>query len=215
MPRSKRSKVVTLTKTTSKGKDAKTQLIESIRESVDQFKSIYVFTYENMRANLFKDVRIHFRESRLYMGKNSIIKLALGKDATDEYKDNLHMVSNKMEGDVGIFFTNRDKEEVVSYFESFHCPEFAKAGHLPTEDFILQPGELPFDVSMLNHLRLQGMIVEVEVGKIMLREPYKVCVTGVPLTPEQCRVLKFYDRKLVDFTIKLLCHWEDDDCEEL
>ena len=168
-----------------------------------------------MRANLFKDVRIHFRESRIYMGKNTITQLALGKDSTDEYKDNLSQVSGMMEGEVGIIFTNRDKAEVVDYFRQFHAPEFAKAGHIPDENITLPPGNLFMDVSMLNHLRLQGMIVEIEMGQIMLREPFKVAQVGVPLTPEQCRVLKFLDRKLVDFTIQLLCHWRDEIFEPL
>lgn len=213
--RSKRSKVVSLTKTSSKGKSAKTKLIESIRESVDQYNSIFVFTYENMRANLFKDVRIHFRESRIYMGKNSIAQLALGKESADEYKTNLNQISTHMEGNVGIMFTDRTKEEVVEYFNSFHAPEFAKAGHLPTESITIPTGNLFMDVSMLNHLRLQGMIVEIEMGQVMLREPFKAAVAGVPLTPEQCRVLKFIDTKLVDFTIKLICHWEDEEFEML
>lgn len=213
--RSKRSKVVSLTKTASKGKSDKTKLIENIRASVDEYKSIYVFTYQNMRANLFKDVRIHFRESRIYMGKNTITQLALGKDSSDEYKDNLSQVSGMMEGEVGIIFTNRDKAEVVDYFRQFHAPEFAKAGHVPDENITLPPGNLFMDVSMLNHLRLQGMIVEIEMGQIMLREPFKVAQVGVPLTPEQCRVLKFLDRKLVDFTIQLLCHWRDEIFEPL
>ena len=213
--RSKRSKVVSLTKTSAKGKDAKTKLIESIRESVDQYSNIYVFTYDNMRANLFKDVRIHFRESRIYMGKNSITQLALGRDSSDEYKNNLSLISKSMEGNVGIMFTDRSKEDVVGFFNSFHAPEFAKSGHIPTENITVPAGNLHMDVSMLNHLRLQGMIVEIEVGQVMLREPYKVAVAGQPLTPEQCRVLKFIDRPLVDFTITLLCHWKDEEFETL
>lgn len=89
-------------------------MIESLRESVDSFKHIYVLSFENMRASLFKDVRIHWRESRyvlrmvnianqsscsfdrIYLGKNSVAQIALGKSPEDEYRDNLRHISDVM-----------------------------------------------------------------------------------------------------------------------
>jgi len=47
-----------------KGKDAKIQLIDSIRACLDEYSSVYVIEYEGMRSNLFKDVRMNFRDSR-------------------------------------------------------------------------------------------------------------------------------------------------------
>lgn len=58
------SAAVTLTKTKSKGRDAKQTLIENIREAVDSYENLFVLHYENMRSSSFKDVRIQFRDSR-------------------------------------------------------------------------------------------------------------------------------------------------------
>jgi hypothetical protein len=68
---------------------------------------------------------------------------------------------------------------------------------------------------MLDELRKLGMIVEVENGKVVLREPMKVAEEGVPITPEQARILVKLDRKIINFTITLLCKWEDGEFEEL
>lgn len=64
MPRSKRNKVVSLTKTKGKGRDLKSKLIESLRENVDEYENIFVVSFENLRASRFKDIRMDWRESR-------------------------------------------------------------------------------------------------------------------------------------------------------
>jgi hypothetical protein len=67
---------------------------------------------------------------------------------------------------------------------------------------------------MLDELRKLGMVVEVDHGKTMLREPCAVATAGVPLTPEQARILVKLDRKTINFTINMLCKWEDGEYEE-
>ena len=56
--------VVSLTKTGAKGRTLKSKLIEVLRAAVDEYKSIYLFRFENMRASKFKDVRMDWRESK-------------------------------------------------------------------------------------------------------------------------------------------------------
>jgi mRNA turnover protein 4 len=112
---------VSLTKTRGKGRPQKTKLVEDLRAAVDEYQHIYVFSFENMRASIFKDIRLHFRESRyplmpisafrsrvhlsnslkvvdallyrIFMGKNKIAQVALGRSPEEEFKDNLRHVS--------------------------------------------------------------------------------------------------------------------------
>lgn len=42
----------------------KKKLVEVLREAIDEYKSIYLFSFENMRAAKFKDVRMDWRESK-------------------------------------------------------------------------------------------------------------------------------------------------------
>lgn len=55
---------MSLTKTNAKGRVLKTKLVEVLREAIDEYKSIYLFSFENMRASKFKDVRMDWRESK-------------------------------------------------------------------------------------------------------------------------------------------------------
>lgn len=77
---------------------------------MDEYSHIFVFSVENMRNNLLKDLRqqlgngrcvdlisaIHYYSCvihRIFLGKNKVLQLALGRNESDEYKDGLHFVS--------------------------------------------------------------------------------------------------------------------------
>jgi len=64
MPRSKRAKVVHLSKTEKKGKEHTIRLFGLIRASVDKYQHCIVFAVSNMRNTYLKDVRTTFGDSR-------------------------------------------------------------------------------------------------------------------------------------------------------
>lgn len=112
-------------------------------------------------------------------------------------------------GNVGLIFTNRPKEEVVDYFGNFAHPDFAKAGMIPEDDIVLKPGQLSFPGTMLDQLRKLGLIVELDDGKVMLRNKFVAAKKGEALTPEQAKVLVHLEKRIAEFTITLDSFWSD------
>lgn len=51
-----------LTKTAKKTREHKSKYIDAVRGAIDTTERVYLFSYENMRSNHFKDVRLHFRD---------------------------------------------------------------------------------------------------------------------------------------------------------
>lgn len=49
---------------------------------------------------------------RFCMGSNKVLRVALGHDASDEYRKNLSLLSENISGSVGLFFTSLPHEEV-------------------------------------------------------------------------------------------------------
>ena len=45
--------------------------------------------------------------------------VALGKETEDEYKKDLHKVTARLRGDVGILFTDKTADEVVQFFNDY------------------------------------------------------------------------------------------------
>lgn len=93
MPKSKRQKVVALTKTKKKGREAKEEMIEQLHACVGKYANIFVMSFENMRTGPLKKIQGQMRDSKFFIGKNKVMQVALGKNPEDECEDNTHVLS--------------------------------------------------------------------------------------------------------------------------
>jgi mRNA turnover protein 4 len=64
MPKSKRAKVVHLSKLDKKGKELSQKIYANVQEAASSFPYIFVLAVHNMRNNYLKDVRSEFSDSR-------------------------------------------------------------------------------------------------------------------------------------------------------
>ncbi|KAL9179176.1 hypothetical protein ACHAXT_008466 [Thalassiosira profunda] len=232
MPRSKRAQRVALTKTAKKTRDHKASYVETVREAIDASDRVYLFSYENMRSNHFKDVRLHFRggsnkdamsdgndgggsEGRIFLGKNKLLQIALGRTPEDEYADNLHRLSKVLSGSVGILCTTQPAKDVEKYFATLAVEDFARAGAVAPETVMLTKEQVEtHPVSMVEQFRKLGLPVEVKNGRVAFvggREEWEVCQEGKELSVEQCKILVHMGVKLATFKIGLVRRWEKDD----
>eukprot|EP00794_Sanderia_malayensis_P011913 gene11913-13147_t len=213
MPKSKRNKLVTLSKTKSKGMELKSELVENVKNCVDEYAYIYVFSVENMRNNKIKDVRNEWKTSRFFFGKNKVMAFALGKTKENEYKENLHRITEHLKGNVGLLFTNKSKDEVVKWFDDFKEIDYARSGNTATENITLPEGALDAEqyiFSMEPQMRQLGLPTKLKKGVIHLTEDYVVCKAGETLSPEQCRILKMFKKTMAEFHIRLMSMWSSD-----
>jgi len=213
MPRSKKEKKVSLTAVDKKDRDFKSKIVSDVRSSIDAHTSVFLFSYDNMRSNKFKDVRLAFRDSKIFMGKNKLLQLACGRTPEDEYSENLRSVSKHISGSVGLLMTSRDAGEVEEYFEEFEADDFARAGAEASATVTLSQADVEVHpVSMVEQFRKLGVPVEVKVGKVTLvgDGDFTVCKKGKELTAEQCKLLAHFGFKLSTFKVNLVCRWEQE-----
>lgn len=214
MPKSKRDRPVTLSKTKKKGKEHKEAIVNSIRDAVENYKSIYVFSFENMRNLKFKEFREQIKPSRFFLGSNKVMQVALGRSVSDEIQPGLHKVSKLLRGDTGLFLTNIPKEEVESLFNKYEDYDFARTGSMATEKVELPEGPLEqFTHEMEPYLRKQGMPVRLNKGVVELVSDFVVCEEGKPLSPESARILRLLGFKMATFKLHLICRWSAEDFE--
>jgi mRNA turnover protein 4 len=208
MPKSKRNKVVSLTKVKSKGAKAKDKLIEEVRGACDLYTNMFVLDVENMRNVSLKEMRSYWKGSRFFFGKNKVTQISLGRTPETAVKENLHLVSQQLTGTRGLLCTDTSPEEVLKYFNDFKAPHFARSGNIATREFKLSEGPLstlPF--SMDGPLRKLGLPVELKRGVIVLTQPVVVCNAGDTLTPEQCKILEIFDQTMTIFRVKVVAQW--------
>ena len=141
MPKSKRNKVVALTKVKSKGRAGKEDLVVKVRESLEEYKNAFVVSFENIRSGPFKVIAGQWREdSKFYLGKNKVMQVALGKKPEDEPADNTHLLSKYMRGQVCLLLSNKGKEAIEKRFGEIEASheDFATAGTKATYTVFLK-----------------------------------------------------------------------------
>ncbi|KAF2126341.1 mRNA turnover protein 4 [Dothidotthia symphoricarpi CBS 119687] len=220
MPKSKRAKVVHLTKTDKKGKELSLKLFANVQEAADNFEHIFVFSVENMRNSYLKQVRAEFADSRFFFGKTKVMAKALGQTPAEEHLTNLSKLTEHLTGNVGLFFTSRDPKEVIEYFAAYSETDFARAGVTATQTFTIpagvvhsRGGELPEDDDVpLPHsvettVRKWGMPTRLDKGKIVLDIPYTVCKEGEVMNSHQTALLKMFGVAMAEFKVDLTAYY--------
>ncbi|MBA0760291.1 hypothetical protein Gotri_023045, partial [Gossypium trilobum] len=204
-----------LSKTKKKGKEHKESIVNAIREAAEDYNSIYVFSFENMRNLKFKEFREKLKPtSRFFLGSNKVMQVALGRSVSDEIRPGLYKVSKLLRGDAGLFLTNMPRDEVESCFNKFEENDFARTGTIATGKVELLEGPLDqFTHEMEPFLRKQGMPVRLNKGVVELVSDFVVCEEGKPLSPESARILRLLGIKMATFRLNLICRWSPEDFE--
>lgn len=190
----------------------KQQIIEDVKRCVEKFNSVYVFSVENMRNELMKDLRLEWKPSRFFFGKNRVIALGFGRTAEEEVGVNLHKLAACLKGQCGLLFTDTPKDEVAKWFKEYTVDDYARSGYKAPMSISLPKGPLAqFAHSMEPFLRKLGMPTSLDRGVITLLKEYEVCKEGNVLTPEQAKILKLLDHKLAPFKLVLKAVWSKDE----
>eukprot|EP00758_Cryptobia_borreli_P014751 Tbor_TRINITY_DN5953_c1_g2::TRINITY_DN5953_c1_g2_i1::g.18505::m.18505/K14815/MRT4; mRNA turnover protein 4 len=211
MPKSRRAKVVPLTQTKAKNKEHKDELITKIRAASEEFSHIYTVSIQNVRTNILQQIREERREdSRLFLGNNKLMMIALGRDEETSIKPNTYKLSKFLTGLSGLFFTNLSKKEVKEYFFQIGEQVYARTGQIATTKLTLKPGPLiQFPHNMFEYLTKLGLPLKLDKGVIMLLQETTVCDVGDTLSAEAASILKLFGLMTVEFKLHLTAHWNN------
>uniref|UniRef100_A0A182WIT2 Ribosome assembly factor mrt4 n=1 Tax=Anopheles minimus TaxID=112268 RepID=A0A182WIT2_9DIPT len=222
MPKSKRDKKVSLTKTDRKGLSNKQQIIEDIQQCREQYDNIFLFSVQNMRNSKLKDVRTEWKNSRFFFGKNRVMQLGLKLISDDENNETttlekgMEKLRGQMIGQCGLLFTSESKKSVLDWFDSYQAEEFARSGFRAIKTIKLKPGPLEdFSHAIEPHLRSLGMPTKLDRGIVTLYKDFTVCEKGKLLTPEQARILKLLSKPMATFKVIINCCYTKKDGFEL
>jgi len=218
MPKSKRSKLVSLTKVAKKTKEQKGALMREVQENADKWSYCWLFEVGNMRNSHLKTVRKLWKDSaRLFFGRGAVMAKALGTTPEEEHKEGLHKLAQQIKGQVGLMFTNSPPSEVIAWFADFHPPDFARSGNVSPKTYTVPSGPIlqhhssppePFPHNEDPQLRKLGLHTRLVKGVPTLDVAHVVCKEGKVLTPEQAQLLKLMGIRLVEFKVGLRAYWE-------
>ncbi|EDR13703.1 uncharacterized protein LACBIDRAFT_308977 [Laccaria bicolor S238N-H82] len=218
MPKSKRSKVVSLTKVSKKTKEHKNAMINELQTNAEKWRYCWLFEVGAMRNSHLKTVRKLWKDSaRMFFGRGAVMAKALGTTLEEEHRVGLHKLAKQIKGQVGLFFTDTEPQEVIEWFADFQQPDFARAGNIASRTVILPLGPVmrhhsdppePFPHNEEPQLRKLGLTTSMNRGVPTLTAPHKLCTQGKVLTAEQAQLLKLIGEKMVVFRVGLIARWD-------
>ncbi|KAK2465264.1 hypothetical protein APHAL10511_002618 [Amanita phalloides] len=218
MPKSKRAKLVSLTKVSKKTREHKHALIEEVKINLDKWQYCWLFEVGNMRNTHLKTVRKLWKDSaRIFFGRGAVMAKALGTSPEEEYKQGIHKLAQNISGQVGLLFTDSNPQEVIDWFKDFKQSDFARSGNIATRTIVLPPGPImrrhsdppePFPHNEEPQLRKLGLSTYMQKGVPTLHGPHQICRKGKPLTSEQAQLLKLIGEKMVEFKVGLVMRYD-------
>ena len=183
---------------------------ENIREQLQQYDRIYVLKFSSEKTEPQTELRKRFRSSNLCLAKKTIVAHAIGNTPETEVRPGMSQLLQYAKGSTGIFMTNESDKDVREYLASVQEPDFANAGFIATEDFVVPEGPLPqFSFSQDGFLRELGLPVKLDNGVIVCIRNHEVCHAGQELTKNQAGVLKQFGVKMDTYRIEPIALWEN------
>lgn len=227
MPRSKRSKLVTLAQTDKKGKENKTRIFDEVRSALDEFQYVWVLQLDDVRTPVLQDIRSDWTGSKLILGKRRVLEKALGDTPHEEYKDNLHKLSRTCTGLPGLLFTSETPETVQAYFSAYSKQDYSRAKSKAPIDFTIPEGivysrggqvpieeDVPMSHSLEETMRNKLKVpTKIKAGKITISEPYLVCTKGDTLDVRQALILKQFGVAASEFKVKVVAYYNNETSE--
>ena len=145
---------------------------------------------------------------RIYLGRNGVMRKALGSTVEDEYRQGSHKIGTALTGDVGLLFTNSEPAVVIDWFKDFTRPDFARTGNVAPQAVVIPVGPIMMSDTVAPHsiepqLRKLGMATKLVKGVPTLDVEHTICKKGETLEPNQVNLLKLFGHCLA--TVSCLC----------
>eukprot|EP01094_Clydonella_sp_ATCC50884_P010162 TRINITY_DN1973_c0_g1_i1.p1 TRINITY_DN1973_c0_g1~~TRINITY_DN1973_c0_g1_i1.p1 ORF type:complete len:223 (+),score=54.67 TRINITY_DN1973_c0_g1_i1:113-781(+) len=214
MPKSKRAKIVSLTKTPKRRQERKGELVLEVQKAAREYKHIWVIHHHGVGNITMKEVRRRWGTSRFFLGKNKVMAVALGRDEESELLEGVSKLSERISGQCALLFTDQEPQEVEEFFSDYKEMEYCKAGEKAPQTIVLPAGIQPqFSHAIEPHLRKLGLHTKLKMGEVDLLKETTVCTEGETLSPEQCQILRLYEYKISEFFFTIDCHYNTETAE--
>lgn len=225
MPRSKRSKLITLAQTDKKGRENKERIFDEVRSGLDTYKYCWVLQLDDVRTPVLQEIRSAWTGSKLILGKKKVLQKLLGTTREEEYKEDLFKLTRLVSGMSGLLFTDEEPETVQKYFALYSKSDYTRANQVLPITFEIPLGivysrggqvdiedDVPMSHSMEETLRNKFNIpTKIKGGKIYLENPYKVVELGQKCNVTQLLILKTFGIAASEFKVKLSGYYNGDE----
>jgi len=76
--------------------DWKKKIVTELRVAGESYENVYVFRVIGMRGPGLRELRKSWRDSKLFLGKNTVMTIAIGKTKESELLPGMHKICERL-----------------------------------------------------------------------------------------------------------------------
>ncbi|MEA4956973.1 hypothetical protein SDC9_07518 [bioreactor metagenome] len=188
----------------------KKEEVKELKGLIDSHEVIGIVNLLNIPARQLQKMRQSLTgKAVIRMSKKNLIDLAF-KDCNDK-KQNLVDLSNHMDGQPAIVFTDMNPFKLFKILEDSKTSAPAKEGNIPDSDIIVPGGDTGFEPGpILGELQQVGIPAKIDKGKIVVSKDHVIVKAGEPVSKQVASMLTRLDIQPMEVGIDLRAAYEEE-----
>ncbi|KAI1980624.1 ribosomal protein P0 (A0) (L10E) [Ophidiomyces ophidiicola] len=167
---------------------SKTAYFEKLKDLLDEYKSIFIVTVDNVSSQQMHEIRLSLRgQAIVLMGKNTMVRRALKGFITDNPE--FERLLPHVKGNVGFIFTNDDLKEVRTKILANRIAAPARAGAVAPADVFVPAGNTGMEPGKTSFFQALGVPTKIARGTIEITSDLKLVEAGSKVGPSEATLL--------------------------
>nr|WP_302578785.1 50S ribosomal protein L10 [Methanobrevibacter arboriphilus] len=188
----------------------KKEEVKELKGLIDSYEVIGIVNLLNIPARQLQKMRQSLKgKAIIRMSKKNLIDLAF-KDCNDK-KENIIGLSNYMDGQPAIVFTDMNPFKLFKILEDSKTSAPAKEGNIPDSDIVVPEGDTGFEPGpLLGELQQVGIPAKIDKGKIVVSKDHVVVEAGEVVSKQVASMLTRLDIQPMEVGIDLQAAYEEE-----
>jgi large subunit ribosomal protein L10 len=188
----------------------KKEEVKELKSLIDSHEVVGIVNLLNIPARQLQKMRQSLSgKAIIRMSKKNLMYLAF-KDCNNE-KVNIVDLSNHMDGQPAIVFTDMNPFKLFKILENSKTSAPAKEGNVPDSDIVVPEGDTGFEPGpLLGELQQVGIPAKIDKGKIVVSKEHVVVKAGEPVSRKVASMLTRLDIHPMEVGIDLQAAYEDE-----
>lgn len=187
----------------------KKEEIKELKSLIGDHEVIGIVNLLNIPAKQLQKMRKSLKDkATIRMSKKNLINLAF--EDSNNSKENILDLSQFMEGQPAIIFTDMNPFRLFKILEDSKTAAPAKAGNIATDDIIVPEGDTGFEPGpLLGELQQVGIPAKIDKGKIVVSKEHVLVKSGDEVSKDAASMLTRLDIQPMEVGIDLKAAYED------
>lgn len=153
--------------------------VEKLTVLLQTYTKVFFVQVDNVGSQQMHDTRLKMRgKAEILMGKNTLIRKVL-KDFMEENPGHpIGVIDQKINGNVGMVFTNADLGEIKDIILSNRVPAPARPGSIAPTDVVVPSGSTGCDPGQTSFFQVLQIPTKIQKGQIEITAAVELIKTG-------------------------------------